>query len=245
MLLTLDVGNTFFKCAVFEDNSILEKVVFEKENAIFELKKILKKFSSISACVSSSVGKKGSEVKEFIKSQVSFIEIERDFSFPFVNKYSTPDTLGIDRIVLVSGASILYPKKNVLIIDAGTCITYDLLTDTNEYYGGAISPGIAIRYKSLNNYTAKLPLLEKETPNSYIGNSTNNAIHSGIVNGVLYEIDGFISQYQVNFQDLTIILTGGDADFLAKSLKSAIFANSNFLLESLNALFRYSKNTKW
>ncbi|MDK2771755.1 MAG: type III pantothenate kinase [Flavobacterium sp.] len=244
MLLTLDVGNTFFKCAVFEDNSILEKVVFEKENAIFELKKILKKFSSISTCVSSSVGKIGSEEKEFIKSQVSFIEIERDFPFPFVNKYSTPDTLGIDRIVLVSGASILYPKKNVLIIDAGTCITYDLLTDTNEYYGGAISPGIAIRYKSLNNYTAKLPLLEKETPNSYIGNSTNNAIHSGIVNGVLYEIDGFISQYQVNFQDLTIILTGGDADFLAKSLKSAIFANSNFLLESLNALFRYSKNTK-
>lgn len=175
---------------------------------------------------------------------MNFIEIERDFLFPFINKYSTPDTLGIDRMVLVSGASILYPQKNVLIIDAGTCITYDLITDTNEYYGGAISPGITIRYKSLNNYTAKLPLLEKETPNSYLGNSTKNAIHSGIVNGVLYEIEGFISQYQVNFQDLTIILTGGDADFLAKSLKSTIFANSNFLLESLNALFRYSKNTK-
>ena len=245
MLLTLDVGNTFFKCAVFEENSIVEKVVFEKENAIFELKKIFKKFTSISACMSSSVGKIGPEVKNFIKSQVNFIEIERDFLFPFINKYSTPDTLGIDRMVLVSGASILYPQKNVLIIDAGTCITYDLITDTNEYYGGAISPGITIRYKSLNNYTAKLPLLEKETPNSYLGNSTKNAIHSGIVNGVLYEIEGFISQYQVNFQDLTIILTGGDADFLAKSLKSTIFANSNFLLESLNALFRYSKNTKW
>ena len=143
-------------------------------------------------------------------------------------------------MVLASGAVLLYPTQNRLVIDAGTCITYDFIAANDDYLGGAISPGITIRYKSLNNFTAKLPLLEKKETENFIGNSTENSIHSGIINGVCYEIDGFISRYSDKFQDLTIILTGGDAVFLAKRLKNTIFANSNFLLESLNLLSLYS-----
>jgi type III pantothenate kinase len=142
-------------------------------------------------------------------------------------------------MVLSAGANLNFPNKNVLVIGAGTCITYDFVNANNEYLGGAISPGIQMRYKSLNNYTSKLPLLKKEIPENFIGNSTQNAIHSGVIDGIIYEIEGFISQYFLKYQDLTIILTGGDADFLAKSLKSTIFANSNFLLESLNLIFTH------
>ena len=142
-------------------------------------------------------------------------------------------------MVVAAGAVLQYPSQNRLIIDAGTCITYDFVDKKDQYLGGAISPGVKIRYNSLHEYTAKLPLLEKKNIENFIGDSTENAIHSGIINGICYEIDGFISQYLLKNQDLTIILTGGDADFLAKRLKSTIFANSNFLLESLNLLSIY------
>ena len=142
-------------------------------------------------------------------------------------------------MVVSAGAVLKYPNQNRLVIDAGTCITYDFIDEKDNYLGGAISPGIKIRYKSLNDYTANLPLLEKKEIEHYIGNSTENSIHSGIINGICHEIDGFISQYSLKNQDLTIILTGGDADFLAKRLKSTIFANSNFLLESLKTLSIY------
>jgi len=142
-------------------------------------------------------------------------------------------------MVLAAGATLTHPNQNRLIIDAGTCITYDFVNSEDQYLGGAISPGIKIRYKSLNNYTSKLPLLSLSEEFDIIGNSTKSAIHSGVINGVLFEIEGFISQYSLKNQDLTIILTGGDAEFLAKRLKSTIFANSNFLLESLNILSIY------
>ena len=144
-------------------------------------------------------------------------------------------------MVLAAGATLIYPNQNKLIIDAGTCITYDFVNAENQYLGGAISPGIKIRYKSLNNYTSKLPLLTLSEDFEIIGNSTKSAIHSGVINGVIFEIEGFISQYSLKNQDLTIILTGGDAEFLAKRLKSTIFANSNFLLESLNLLSLYTQ----
>ncbi|MGK4566100.1 type III pantothenate kinase [Flavobacterium sp. 3HN19-14] len=165
--------------------------------------------------------------------------ITHNDSFPFQNDYETPLTLGIDRMVLAAGATLQFPNRNRLVIDAGTCVTYDFVDENNHYLGGAISPGFRLRYESLHNYTAKLPLLPLENPEHFIGKSTNYAIHSGVVNGLVNEIDGFISQYQQQYSNFTIILTGGDAEFLAKRLKNTIFANSNFLLESLNALFSY------
>jgi type III pantothenate kinase len=142
-------------------------------------------------------------------------------------------------MVLATGATLQYPNQNRLVIDAGTCVTYDFISQDDVYLGGAISPGLRLRYQALNDYTAKLPLLTAEHPDYFIGNSTSNSIHSGVVNGLAYEIDGFIAHYQECYSNFIIILTGGDGEFLAKRLKNTIFANSNFLLESLNQTIQY------
>ena len=239
MLLTIDIGNTRIKCAVFEQNTLLEKFVFTKEEGLFFFKKIFKKYKTIEYAISSSVGKLEKEGLEYVKQHSNLLIVSSETNFPFINQYATPKTLGVDRMVLASGASLSFPKSNCLIIDAGTCITYDFIDSENNYRGGAISPGIKLRYQALHNYTAKLPLLEKKEVDFFTGDATETSIHSGIINGVTHEIEGFISQYFHKYEHLTIILTGGDADFLAKRLKSTIFANSNFLLESLNLLFTY------
>lgn len=239
MLITIDVGNSRIKVAVFEQSKQIEIFVFDPKEAKKKIEKILKKYPNTQDSVISSVGNFDLEALNLLKSKTALQLISHETKFPFTNLYTTPKTLGIDRMVVAAGAVLNYPNQNRLVIDAGTCITYDFIDQNNNYLGGAISPGINIRYKSLNNYTAKLPLLSKHNTDNFIGNSTENAIHSGVINGVCYEIEGFISQYLFKNQDLTIILTGGDADFLAKRLKSTIFANSNFLLESLNLLSIY------
>ena len=145
-------------------------------------------------------------------------------------------------MALVSASVKHYPNNNVLIVDAGTCITYDFINNKNEYLGGAISPGLRMRYTSLNNLTANLPLLDISLPNDIMGNSTETSIHSGVVYGVLKEIDGVIEDYKLKYSDLTVILTGGDSNFLSKQLKSSIFATSNFLLEGLNFILQFNSN---
>lgn len=241
MLLTIDVGNSRIKAAVFEHNKQVDFFIFETNEALKNFENIFQKYPNLQKIILSSVGKLDEEVVNFIKSQFQTEIIDHKSKFPFTNLYATPETLGIDRMVLAAGATLMYPNQNRLIIDAGTCITYDFVNAENQYLGGAISPGIKIRYKSLNNYTSKLPLLTLSEDFEIIGNSTKSAIHSGVINGVIFEIEGFISQYSLKNQDLTIILTGGDAEFLAKRLKSTIFANSNFLLESLNLLSLYTQ----
>ena len=239
MVLTVDVGNTRIKAAVFEGSTVLENFVFDKNELEKKIENILKKFQNCSDLVVASVGS---------IEKISFLAFEKQLNvhfltnedhFPFVNKYETPKTLGIDRMVLAAGATLRFPKQNRLVIDAGTCITYDFIDEFDNYLGGAISPGLRLRYEALHNYTARLPLLTLEIPESYTGSSTAQAIHSGVVNGFVYEIDGFIDEYRENYSNFIIILTGGDTDFLAKRLKNTIFANSNFLLESLNQTFQY------
>lgn len=239
MILTVDVGNTRIKAAVFERSTVLETFVFDKNELEEKIEKILKKFQNCSDLVIASVGNVEKQSFLNFESRLNIHFLTHEDAFPFVNKYATPKTLGIDRMVLAAGATLQFPKQNRLVIDAGTCITYDFIDENDHYLGGAISPGLRLRYEALHNYTAKLPLLTFELPEEYIGNSTAQAIHSGVVNGFVYEIDGFIDEYQANFSNFIIILTGGDADFLAKRLKNTIFANSNFLLESLNQTFQY------
>ena len=239
MLLTIDVGNSRIKVAVFEYNKQMELVIFNSKEALKNFQNIFKKYSNLQKIILSSVGKLDENVLNYIKSQFPTEIITHQSKFPFQNLYATPHTLGIDRMVLAAGATLQFPNQNRLIIDSGTCITYDYVNSNNEYLGGAISPGVYLRYKSLHDYTEKLPLLEKKDTATLIGNSTENSIHSGIIKGVCFEIEGFIAQYLLKNQDLTIILTGGDAEFLAKRLKNTIFANSNFLLESLNLLSQY------
>jgi type III pantothenate kinase len=170
------------------------------------------------------------------------INLDVSTKVPFQNHYKSPETLGVDRIALVSAAVKNYKEHNVLIIDAGTCITYDFINRENKYLGGAISPGIRLRYQSLNNLTANLPLIKTKMPQNVIGNTTEESIHSGIINGIINEIEGTISRYDEKYKDLTVILTGGDANFLSKRLKSSIFANSNFLLEGLNYILEFNTN---
>lgn len=242
MNLIVDVGNTYVKLAVFKGDKILRKDIIKLDHLLKYFNSLKKEYRSINKAIISSVGKLNDKDVSYIDREVDLMLLNSETKLPFKNLYSTPKTLGIDRIALVSASVNQFPEKNALVIDAGTCITYDFITSKNEYLGGAISPGIRMRYKSLNNLTANLPLLETEIPNSITGNSTNTSIHSGVVNGILKEIEGVIEEYEHKYPDLTVILTGGDANFLSKQLKSSIFANSNFLLEGLNYILQFNSN---
>jgi type III pantothenate kinase len=239
MILTIDIGNTRVKAAVFENNTLIETFVFSYEELNNSIENILNKFDRIKILVVASVGKLGKEAFDAFSKRIKIYFIDKEQKFPFQNLYTTPQTLGIDRMVLAAGAVIAYPNQNRLVIDAGTCVTYDFIDQNNNYLGGAISPGIRLRYEAMHNYTAKLPLLSISEPENIVGNSTNESLHSGVINGLSFEIEGYIATLRNKNENFIIILTGGDANFLAKRFKNTIFANSNFLLESLNHLYQY------
>ena len=241
MLLAIDVGNTQIKLAVFEQNTLINKKIIPYSDWKKEVQNTLFFFSEIKNIAVASVGKLQKSDFLGLKEGVEVSFISHESKFPFQNHYATPNTLGMDRMVLTSGAVLKFPNQNRLVIDAGTCITYDFVDENNVYHGGAISPGIRLRYESLNNFTANLPLLTIDQPKNSIGNSTEQSIHSGVINGITFEIDGFISSILNKNDNFIIILTGGDAEFLAERLKNTIFANSNFLLESLNQTFQYNQ----
>ena len=235
MNLAIDVGNTRVKIAVFEKDKLVELFVFQKTKILSEIKEILKKHeisTGIMSNVASISDSKLKKLKDLVHIQVisSFTEV------PFKNLYETPKTLGVDRIALVAGAVSQFSGHNILVIDAGTCITFDFVNSEGEYLGGAISPGLKMRFNSLNYFTANLPLLEIDELTDFIGKNTKESINSGVINGAIQEIDGVINQYNKKFLDLTVVLTGGDTNFLAKQLKSSIFANQNLLLQGLNRI---------
>ncbi|TXG36594.1 type III pantothenate kinase [Seonamhaeicola maritimus] len=242
MNLIIDVGNSFVKLAVFSRNTIKRKEVVDHKHLIESVEKLKRQYPSIKRAVISSVGSLSNKDVYGVNDILDVFVLDSNTKLPFTNKYKTSKTLGADRIALVCASLRRFSNEHVLIIDAGTCITYDFINSENEYLGGAISPGLRTRYKSLNNLTANLPLLDTEKPKDIIGNSTKESIHSGVVNGILKEIDGVIEEYKLKYLDLTVILTGGDANFLSKQLKSSIFANSNFLLEGLNFILQFNSN---
>ncbi|WP_339662714.1 type III pantothenate kinase [uncultured Polaribacter sp.] len=241
MNLIIDAGNTRVKVAVFELDTLVDVVFFDQNIFLSEIKKLLKKHK-IEQGILASVSFLSEKKIEKLKSIVNLIILSAETKVPFINLYETPTTLGVDRIALVCGAVKKFPEKNILVIDAGTCITYDFVNDKSEYFGGAISPGIEMRYKALNTFTSKLPFLEKNYPEDFIGKNTRESMNSGVVNGVLQEIEGVINQYKNKFIHLTVVLTGGDTNFLSKQLKSSIFAHQNFLLEGLNEILIFNKN---
>jgi len=239
MNLVIDIGNTKVKVAVFELDTIITAVVCEEINLVKELKRISNQYA-IKRSIVSSVKDINEEYLEELQKLPFLIILNTDTPLPFKNLYATPSTLGNDRIALAAAAVCIHPFKNTLVIDAGTCITYDFINAKNEYLGGAISPGIAMRYKSLHQYTGNLPLLSKNEEFNIIGTSTKSSIHSGIINGISCEIKGVIAQYKQDFGDLTIVLTGGDTKFLSKQLKNSIFAHQNFLLSGLNKILTFN-----
>lgn len=240
MNLIIDIGNTRIKTAVFENDSLIEVLIFDKSKIITEVKKIAKKYILRQGIVS-FVASISEKTLQKLHEILPLLELSHKTKVPFKNLYKSPNTLGVDRIALVTAGVKKYPNKNVLIIDAGTCITFDFINKEREYLGGAISLGIEMRLKALQIFTAKLPLIEKENINFYTGTNTNESILSGVINGVSLEIKGFIKQYKKKHPNLTVVLTGGDTFFLAKQLKSGIFAHQNFLLEGLNEVLTFNK----
>ncbi|QTD37107.1 type III pantothenate kinase [Polaribacter batillariae] len=239
MNLTIDIGNTRVKTAVFEQNNIVETFFFDKKKIISEIQKILKKHS-ISNGIISNVATLSEKKTKKLQEIFNFQVVSSKIKVPFINLYKTPLTLGVDRIALVSGAVKQFPNKNVLIIDAGTCITFDFVNEKSEYLGGAISPGIYLRYKALHSFTANLPLINTFEIENFIGKDTKESIISGVLNGVVKEIDGVIADYNNKYMDLTVLLTGGDTNFLSKQLKSSIFATQNLLLQGLNEILIFN-----
>lgn len=242
MNLIIDAGNTKVKLAVFDRENIVFNQIVASDFLIEKVKGIFELYSKISWAIVSSVSNTGKKEVEVLNTLCKVHVLNHKSKIPFKNLYATPNTLGVDRIALASSAFYYNPNNNSLVIDAGTCITYDVINENGEYLGGAISPGLTMRYKAMHQQTSKLPLLQKNAPLDFIGNSTESSMHSGVVNGACVEIDGVIDQYLSRFTDLTVILTGGDAQFLSNRLKNTIFADSKFLLDGLNYLLEYNKH---
>ncbi len=244
MNLIIDIGNTGIKLAVFNDkNRLMYWQRTNHLNCTGDLEQIISRFPVRNAIIS-QVGKSLKELENFLSKQnIAFIKLHAGLTLPFDIAYKTPETIGADRLGLVAGAVLKHPEGHKLIIDAGTCVTYDFIDYHNVYHGGAISPGLQLRFKSLNDYTANLPLLQagdKKIP--FTGYDTETSIKSGVIYGLANEIEGFIVKYNLKFRDLKVFLTGGDEKLLDRYIKNKIFVSSKFLLlEGLNYILNLNK----
>ena len=239
MNLVLDIGNTRLKAGLFKKNVLIN--YFEFNNNYYEKIRSILECNPILYTIVSNVSNTEDKLIQLLRIKTQFIPFNSSLKIPFKNIYKSKTTLGQDRIALVSSSMKQFPDENVLIIDLGSCITYDFINSDNEYIGGAISPGLNMRYKSLNNYTSNLPFLEPKKINYLIGKSSEESIHSGVINGIVSELNGAIDRYQKEFKKIRIVLTGGDYKFLFSKIKNSIFANSNFLLLGLNFLIELNK----
>ena len=241
MNLVVDIGNNFFKLGIFENSNLVFSFFDKNDKIHVEIEKIIRSYSKITSALISNVS--SIKINDILnKLNIKTYELDSTFIFPFKLNYKTPESLGNDRLALAAAATILFPNSNNLVIDAGTCITIDFIDNNNHFMGGSISPGVKMRYDSLNHYTANLPLLKNENSFNYPGDSTNASIHAGIIGGVSNEINGFIKQINSRNDKVNVILTGGDAKILSKTLKITIFANQNFILEGLNSILNLNKN---
>jgi type III pantothenate kinase len=232
--ITIDEGNTITKLALFEGDDLVLK-----ENNV-SVERVLELASNCDRLIVSSV-KKDSEYGALAEKK-DVLVLNSTTPIPVSNCYKTPNTLGNDRIALVVGATVHYSGHNVLVIDAGTCITYDFINAEQEYLGGSISPGIRMRYSALHQYTSQLPMLKTEEKAALIGGDTEESIHSGVINGVLAEIDGVIQRYIEQYPDVKVVVTGGNVKLFDKGLKNTIFASPNLLMEGLNKILDYNES---
>lgn len=239
MELVIDIGNTYTKIAVFEDNLMLHTGHHQQVDSD-KINNIITDYP-IKRAIIASVKKDKEEWQSLLAKKVKLVHFGAEMTSGITNHYLTPNTLGLDRLAAVIGAYHLYPGKSNLVIDGGTCITYDWVDPAGNYFGGSISPGLNMRYKALNNYTAGLPLINPdENFGAKSGDDTTSAIRSGVQNGIKYELEGFIRSYKNTEQELNIILTGGDSIFFDSLLKNSIFApyiknEPHLVLKGLNA----------
>jgi type III pantothenate kinase len=238
--LVIDIGNTLTKMAIFDGPDLIGAGNHTVVTAQF-LEQLFASYHGITKALVSSVKQEPEAWISELETRVKVVHFNRNMAYGIQNHYGTPQTLGLDRLAAVMGARYLYPETDNLVIDAGTCITYDGVDARGNYYGGSISPGLSMRYKALQHYTAVLPLVQPDAGfNNYYGHNTVTAIQSGVQNGLLYEVQGFIQSYKKQDQHLNIILTGGDSVFLDTVLKNSIFAGyiktePYLVLQGLNA----------
>lgn len=236
MYIIVDIGNTNTKTAIYSNNVLVYAAVIDPEN-VQKCISELQKFNPTHGIISQVSGKTGSWQADFPTTK--WLILDYQTPVPFCNTYQTPQTLGLDRIALAA-ASANFDTGNVLAIDAGTCITFDFKNDKNEYLGGSIAPGIYMRYRALQHFTAKLPLVESISEAALVGRTTQSSIQSGVLNGVVAEIDGIINRYITQFGATKVVLCGGDTLVLAPLIKNSIFATPNFLLEGLHVILKYN-----
>jgi type III pantothenate kinase len=239
MNLIIDQGNTTTKYAVV---SAQGEVVHKTTRPDFDMDRaeaILKNYT-IQAALISSVRLEYAAFAALQQSVQNIVFFDSDTLLPITNLYATPKTLGKDRLAGVCGAIKYFNNANCLVIDAGTCITYDFIDYKKQYHGGSISPGLQMRLKAMHQYTGKLPLVPLEFTDDFVGNSTQTALQTGVVYGVMNEINGFINRYMQRYGQIEVLMCGGDTDFLAKRSESKIFAASDLVITGLNEILIYN-----
>lgn len=230
-IYVLDAGNTRFKLALFEEDTLKELRFFEEKESL------LKNLKKNDIVVLSSVIE--SDFLTELEGKVGFVfQIHHDLKLPFSIIYETPNTLGIDRLCNAAALSTQFTKQNRLCIDIGTCIKFDFLNAANEFEGGSISPGLLMRYKALNTFTARLPLLQPTDEIALIGTNTETSIRTGVQLGMHAEMEGMMQRYQSQYEDLKIFVTGGDAHYFDFEQKNSIFADDNLTLKGIFELYK-------
>lgn len=242
--LVIDIGNSRTKIALFNEHDLMFNVPVENFSA--DHARLLRdEHAQLDKAILSSVKPYDEELKSFLKNNFSyFLELDDKTRLPIENLYETPETLGKDRLAAAVGANELFPDQNLLIIDAGTAVTYDLVSDKNQFLGGNISPGLEMRYKALNQFTGRLPLVGPSDYYQQIGRNTVEAIRAGVQNGLIFEMEQTIELFNRNYQNLQIIMTGGDSYFFDKKLKYSIFVHFNLTLIGLNRILEHNAEKK-
>ncbi len=237
--LIIDIGNTCAKIAVF-DNNTLKEVVYNSNQDLADVVSICYKYGTKRAIVATVV-----PLSEVVENQLSqlgipLLYLDANTPLPIINLYKTPQTLGYDRIAAVVGAAGERPDKDLLVVDAGTCITYEFIDSKKQYHGGNISPGLQMRFKALHHFTGKLPLISSEGDLPFWGDTTETAIRAGVWQGIQFEISGYIEAMRYKYPELLVFLTGGDEFSFDESIKSIIFADRFLVLKGLNRILNFN-----
>jgi len=238
--LVLDIGNSRTKAAIFSNGDLVGSAVFT-ELSVKELQKLVEEFPGTEQVILSSVATVPNEVSEYLQNSfATCLVLNSRTPVPIAIGYLTPETLGLDRIAAAVGARVLFPEMDLLVIDAGTAVTYDLIEKKGIFPGGNISPGLRSRFRALNEYTQNLPLVQEADQWPFIGQTTEEAIRAGVLNGLIIEIDGMIDLLKNKYPGIQPVLTGGDAGFFERRLKNHIFAKFEITLIGLNRILEYN-----
>ena len=239
MNLVVDIGNTLLKLAVFDGGRLVaQQCVGELREETFA--GLLGGARAARAVVASTRGEAPAIVEAVRRHTDYLLEFTPATPVPIGNAYLTPATLGRDRLAAAVGAATLYPGRNALIVDFGTAVTLDFVSADGVFRGGCISPGMAMRFRALHEYTAALPLCDATDSAELLGRTTDEAVRLGVMNSLAFEIEGYIARMQCEIEDLCVIFTGGDTNFFAKRIKNTIFANCNLVFWGLNRILEYN-----